>query len=58
MFINVKNDHEVELTAVGRTEMELLEKLSKGVHVQAYDKSKSYASFLIITPESLPKEQS
>jgi len=57
MFINVKNDHEIELTAVGKTEMELLERLSKGVHVQAYDNSKSHASFLIITPELLPKDK-
>ena len=57
MFINVKNDHEVELTAVGLTEMKLLERLSKGVHVQAYDKSKSFASHLVITPELLPEKE-
>ncbi len=56
MFVNVRNDHEIELTAVGRTDIELLEKLSKGVHVQAYDKSRGYVTFLIITPELLPEK--
>ena len=56
MFINVKKNHEIELTAVGGDEIKLLEELSKGVHVQAYDKSRPYASFLIITPELLPEK--
>ena len=59
MFVNVKkNGREIELSAVGSTDMKLLEELSKGVHVQAYDGSKYHASWLIITPELLPDDES
>ena len=57
MFINVKNDHEIELVATGSIETKLLKALSEGVHVQAYDEGNGYASFLIITPELLPETQ-
>ncbi len=55
MFINVKNDHEIQLSAVGKTEMALLERLSKGVHIQAFDNSQAHASFLVIAPVLLPE---
>lgn len=57
MFIHIKSDHEIELIATGSVEIQLLERLSKGIHVQAYDKGRSYVSFLTVVPELLPEEK-
>ncbi len=58
MNIHVRSDGSLELIGVGRRDMELLERLSNGIHVRAYDKSRVYVSFMIIEPELLPKEES
>ena len=57
MFINVKKNGEIKLTAVGSDHMDLLKRLADGVVVQAYDDSKVCSSSIILVPVLLPDKQ-
>jgi len=56
MFIEVHAGNEtIVLTGVGTDEMNLLRKMTDGVHVQAFDDSKDYKKVIVLTPKLLPR---
>ena len=57
MFIHVRTN-EIELTAVGIEEMDLLHRLAEcGVHVQASDFSKGYCSSVVLALKLIPESR-
>ena len=58
MFINVRKDNTIELTAVGLSERALLRRMADGVHVQAFDDSKLHANWLVLAPKLIVEEKS
>lgn len=57
MFCEVSENGEIRLTATGSIEMNLLKRLSDGVHIQAYDEGNGYCSHIIIVPVLIPVKE-